>query len=105
MTSQGKATFLEVILGAEEGHQSVLTHRGEWRDHRDSLDVLPGVAESCTIIEFLEAKFEFLEEEMSDTAQLIFEIEGQAAVDSDLCAAQNVMLPIEVSADGQPLSF
>lgn len=106
-TTQGKMTYLEVSLGAGAGQHCVVTHRGEWREHRDDLHVLQKMAVSCPMIEFLEAKYEFLEEELSATEELINEIEGLAAIDSDLCAARNVMQPLEYKyrADGQPLSF
>lgn len=100
-----------LMVDTAPGKNEMTTHKGRYYpfldgDHRRNLtNLLFGGVEPCNARDYLEAKFDFLEEELSDTEDQISGISACEAMSDDWNAAISVRMPIELSPDGQPLNF
>lgn len=97
--------FLEIDL--TPGQRVMKTHRGHRyalldEGHRAYLTELHfGGAEPCSEREFQETKYDFLEEELSETETRIGEIGGKEAEFSDSVAKAGLAWSIEASKRGE----
>lgn len=100
-----------LMVDTTPGKNEMTTHKGRYypfldNDHRRNLtNLLFGGVEPCNALDYLEAKFDYLEEELSETGDLISEVNGYAAMSDDWNSAISVIRPLEVSPDGHPLNF
>lgn len=100
--------FLEVDTATGK---AITTHKGRYypfldEHHRQNLtNLLFGGVEPCQARDFLEAKFDFLEEELSETEERIQQDSALEAMSDDWNAAIFVIRPLEYSPQGEPLNF